>query len=53
VVAGEWRNYIMRGLDNLYSAANIIRAIKSRRIRWAVHVARTGERGVKGFDGEI
>jgi hypothetical protein len=30
-------------LDNLYSSPNIIRMIKSRRMRWAGHVARMGE----------
>jgi hypothetical protein len=30
-------------LHNLYSSPNIVRVIKSRRMRWAGHVARTGE----------
>ena len=30
-------------LNDLYSSPNIIRVIKSRRMRWAVHVARLGE----------
>jgi hypothetical protein len=30
-------------LHNLFSSPNIIRQIKSRRMRWAGHVARTGE----------
>jgi hypothetical protein len=30
-------------LHNLYSSPNIIRQIKSRRMRWARHVARMGE----------
>jgi hypothetical protein len=30
-------------LHNLYSSPNIIRVIKSRRMRWAGHVARMGE----------
>jgi hypothetical protein len=30
-------------LHNLYSSPNIIRMIKSRRMRWAEHVARMGE----------
>ena len=34
-------------LNDLYSSPNIVRVIKSRRMRWAVHVARVGEeRGV-------
>jgi hypothetical protein len=36
-----------------YSSPDIIRHIKSRRIRWAGHVARVGdERGVQGFGGK-
>jgi hypothetical protein len=36
-------------LHSLYSSPNIVRAIKSRRMRWAGHVARMGEgRGVYG-----
>ena len=35
------------GLNDLYSSPNIVRVIKSRRMRWAGHVARMGEeRGV-------
>jgi hypothetical protein len=30
------------GLNDLYSSHNIVRVIKSRRMRWAVHVARMG-----------
>jgi hypothetical protein len=37
-VTREWRK-----LHNLYSSPNIIRMIKSRRMRWAGHVARMGE----------
>jgi len=38
------------GLSDLYSSPNIVRVIKSRRIRWAGHVARMGEeRGCIGF----
>jgi hypothetical protein len=36
----------------LYSSPNIFRQIKSRRIRWAGHVARMGEECVQGFDGK-
>jgi hypothetical protein len=32
-----------RGLHNLYSSPDIIRQIKSRRMRWAGHAARMGE----------
>ena len=47
VLTGEWRNYIMRSLGILYSLPNIVQVVKSRRMRWAGHVARMGEgRGV-------
>jgi hypothetical protein len=39
---GEWRRIHNEEL-NLYSSSNIIRVIKSRRMRWAGHVARIGE----------
>jgi hypothetical protein len=42
-VAGEWRKLHSEDLHNLYSSPNIIRQIKSRRIRWAGHVARMEE----------
>ena len=45
-VTGEWRWLQNEGLNDLYST-NIVRVIKSRRMRWAGHVARMGEeRGV-------
>jgi hypothetical protein len=43
-VTGEWRKLHDVGLNDLYSSPNIVRVIKSRRIRWAGHVARRGER---------
>jgi hypothetical protein len=42
-VTGEWRKLHSEELHILYSSPNIIRQIKSRRIRWAGHVARMGE----------
>jgi hypothetical protein len=42
-VTGEWRKLHNGELHNLYSSANIIRQIKSRRMKWAGHVARMGE----------
>jgi len=43
----EWRKLRNEELNDLYSSPNIIRLIKSRRITWAWHVARMGEkRGV-------
>jgi hypothetical protein len=43
-VTGEWRRLHNKELYALYSSPNIIRVIKSRRLRWAGHVARTGKR---------
>jgi hypothetical protein len=52
-VVGEWRKLDNEELHNLYSSPDIIRQIKSRRMRWAGHVARMGEdRIVQGFDGK-
>jgi hypothetical protein len=43
-VTGDWRKLHNEELHNLYSSPSIIRVIKSRRIRWAGHVARMGEK---------
>jgi hypothetical protein len=40
---GSWRKLHNDELHSLYSSPNIIRVIKSRRMRWAEHVARMGE----------
>jgi len=46
-VTGEWRILHNEELRDLYSLPNIVRVVKSRRIRWAGHVTRMGEgRGV-------
>jgi hypothetical protein len=44
-VTGEW--------SKLYSSPNVIKHIKSRRIRWAGHVERMGEECVQGFGGNV
>jgi hypothetical protein len=43
-VTGEWRKLHNEELHILYSSPNIIRQIKSRRMSWAGHVARIGEK---------
>jgi hypothetical protein len=40
---GSWRKLCNDELHCLYSSPNIVRVRKSRRMRWAGHVARTGE----------
>jgi hypothetical protein len=41
-VTGQWRRLHNEEFD-LYSSPNIVRVIKSRRMRWAGHVARVGK----------
>jgi len=42
-VTGEWRKLPNEELNDLYALLSIVRVIKSRRMRWAGHVARMGE----------
>jgi hypothetical protein len=46
-VTEEWRKLHIEELNDLYSLPNIVRVVKSRRMRWTGHVERMGEdRGV-------
>jgi hypothetical protein len=52
-VTEEWRKLHTGELHNLFSSPVIIREIKSRRMRWAGHVARMGGgESVQGFGGK-
>ena len=53
-VTGEWRKLHNEELSDLYSLRNVVRVLKSRRMRWVGHVAHMGEwRGVyRVFIGE-
>ena len=42
-VTGDWRRLHNEELNDMYPSPNIVRVIKSRRMRWAGHVARIGE----------
>jgi hypothetical protein len=46
-VTGGWRKLHNEELHNLYSSPN--RMIKSRRVRWAGHIALMGRRGMHGY----
>ena len=52
-VREEWRNLHKVELNDLYCSLNIYRVIKSRKVRWAGHVARMGvENFLQEFGGE-
>jgi len=52
-VTGEWRKLDSEELNDLYCSPNIVRVVKSRRMRWAGHVARMGlERHIEGSGGK-
>ena len=42
-VTGDWRRLHKEELNDLYSSPNVVWVIKSRRMRWAGHVACMGE----------
>jgi len=50
-VTAEWRKLHNEELSGLYSLPNIVRVLKSRRMRWAGHVW-GGARGAQGSGGE-
>ena len=53
-ITGEWSKLHNEELNDLYFSPNIVRVIKSRRMRWAGNVARVGEeeRRIQGFGVE-
>jgi hypothetical protein len=52
-VTGGWRKLRNEELHNVYSSPSIIRIIKSRRIRWAGHVARMGEKRINNIKMDL
>ena len=44
-VTRKWRRLYNEEINDLYPLPNIVRVIKSRRMKWAGHVARMGRRG--------
>ena len=46
---GEWRRLYNEQLHSLYRSPNVVRAIKSKRLRWVGHVARMGGGGRRAF----
>ena len=48
-VIGEWRKLHDEELNDMYCSPNVVRVIKSRRIRWVGNVAGIEERRIQGF----
>jgi len=51
-VTGEWTKLHNEELNDLYCSTHDVRVIKSRRMRWAEHVAHMGERCIHSLAGE-
>jgi hypothetical protein len=51
-VTGEWRKLHDVELNDLHYSPITVRVIKSRKMRWAGHIACVGERRIRGFGGE-
>jgi hypothetical protein len=51
-VTRQWNKLHNEDLNDLYSTPDTFRVIKSRRMRWAGHVERMGERSIQGFGGK-
>jgi hypothetical protein len=51
-VTVEWRKLHNEELSDLHSLPSIVGVVKSRRMRWAGHVARMGGRCAQGSGGE-
>ena len=42
-ITGGWRNFQNEELHSLYSVSDIVRVNRSKKLRWAVQIARTGK----------
>jgi len=51
-VTRKWRKLHNEELNDLYSSHNIVWVIKSRRMSWARHVTRMGQRRIQGIGEE-